>query len=221
MEITWHGRSCFTIKGKSATVITDPYDETGFSKAKLKGNIVVSNLKTEDVKLIPVEGDAKIFDFPGEYERLGVAMRGIQAWNMSKKKEEEVKSTGKGEESKKVTVFVIEIDGIKICHLGNIGHTLTSELLEAVGSVDILLIPVGGKYTIDAKKAHEIIEEIEPRVVIPMHYKVDGEKLDIAGVEGFLKEIGARVEPVEKFSVESRAKLPQDREEYVVLEVAG
>lgn len=213
MEIIWHGRSCFTIKGKSIAVITDPYEETGFSKPKLKGNIIISNLKASDVKLIPVEGDTKIFDFAGEYERLGVAMRGIQAWNMSKKKEEEEKM-----ESKKVTVFVMEIDGIKICHLGNIGHTLTSELIESIGSVDILLIPVGGKYTIDAKKAHEIIEEIEPRVVIPMHYKVDGEKLDIASVDTFLKEIGAKVQPVEKFSVENKGKLPQDREEYVVLE---
>ena len=215
MDIIWHGRSCFTIKGKNATVITDPYEDTGFKKSKLKGDIIISNLSADEVKLIPVEGEVKIFDFPGEYERKQVAIRGIQAWNMSKKEEETQKT-----ESKKVTVFVFEIDGIKICHLGNIGHTLTSELIESIGSVDILLIPVGGKYTIDAKKAHEIIEEIEPRIVIPMHYKTDGEKLDIEGCEAFLKGVGANPQPVEKFSVDSKTKLPQDHEEYVVLEVA-
>lgn len=212
MDILWHGRSCFTIKGKNATIVTDPYAGTGFKTSKLKADIIVSNLPTSEIEPLEVDGEHILFDMPGEYERYGVAIRGIQAWNMSKKKEEESKK-----ESKKVTVFVMDIDGIKICHLGNIGHTLTDELMQSIGSVDILLIPVGGKETIDAKKAVEIIEDIEPRIVIPMHFKADGEKLDIAGVNEFLKEVGAKNESIEKFSIENKSKLPQDHEEYVVL----
>ncbi|MEK7544577.1 MAG: MBL fold metallo-hydrolase [Patescibacteria group bacterium] len=212
MDILWHGRTSFTIKGKSATVILDPHDGTGFPKAKLRGQVVISSLKSSDAKMLEVDGSEKVFDAPGEYECGGVPMHGIQTWEAGGKK---------SDEKKKITAFVFEVDGIKICHLGALEETLSENVIEAIGNVDILLIPVGGKQTLDAKKAHGLVEEIEPRIVIPMFHKVDGEKLEIASVDPFLKEVGSKAQPVEKFSVDSKSKLPQDHEEYVVLMPVG
>ncbi len=196
----WHGRTCFTVKGKSATVVTDPFEGAGYDKAKLKGHIITSSKIAEGVEMVAVDGEPKVFDYPGEYERMGVALRGIQ--------------TEEGG-----TIFVFDLDGIRVCHLGAMSKVPSSKIIESIGGVDIVLVPVGGKEVLDAKKAHEVIEEIEPRVVVPMYYKTENEKADLNPVDPFLKEVGAQNSPIDKYSIDSKAKLPQDHEEYVVLNV--
>jgi L-ascorbate metabolism protein UlaG (beta-lactamase superfamily) len=111
------------------------------------------------------------------------------------------------------------MDGFKICHLSNVGHKLTTEMLEAIGGVDILMIPVGGLNGFDAKKAHEVMEQIDPRVVIPMYYKIQGVKLPLNELGLFLKEMGMSAPVTEKvLKLQSPTTLPQENTEFKILE---
>jgi L-ascorbate metabolism protein UlaG (beta-lactamase superfamily) len=194
MDIIWHGHSCFTIKGKRATIVTDPYVGTGSKHEKFKGDMVLaSELQSE--KLAEVEGQPVKVDLPGEYEIRGVSIQGIQA-------------------PKKTVIYTFLVDDVKICHMGQISDTLPDEMIEKIGDVDVLMIPVGGKggdkNGLEAKKAHEIIEDIEPRLVIPM-----GDESD--AVQSLLKISGVNPEPKDLLTIAGRTQLPQDKTEYVVL----
>ncbi len=213
MDITWHGHSCFTIKGKKATIVVDPFSDKGFATEKLKADIVLVSLVGTQ-KLLPVAGEPRTFDLPGEYEVKEVAMQGIQAWTQPKSEEEK-----KGEKSPKTTIFLMNFEELRICHLGSIGHTIPDEMIEKIGDVDILFVPVGGNDTLDAKKAHEVIEDIEPRIVIPMKFFAEGEKTPYASVEALLKLSGSNPERKDVFSIANKAALPQEKTEYVVLNV--
>lgn len=217
MEIQWHGLSCFSLKGKSATLITDPYDskDAGIKFPKISADVVVANSEFAFHHAVSqLGGNVKVFDWPGEYEAKNVSIQGISAYDRPREKEE-----GKKDLANRVIVFTIELDGFKICHLSNIGHKLTPEMLEAIGDIDILFIPVGGNGSLDAKKAHEVIEQLEPRVVIPMYYKLPGLKLPLAEVEMFLKEIGLH-SPIREKSLkfQTPANLPQEQTEFKILE---
>lgn len=197
MDILWHGHTCFTIKGKSATIVTDPF-ELGSKLPKLKADIVSLS---EEKEVLEVEGEPKILDWPGEFEVSDVAIEAIRP---------------EGEES---SIFIFAIDGIKICHLGFLSHELHDDVLDHIGDVDILMIPVGGGSVLDAKTAQKVVEAIEPRVVIPMLYNATETSLDIKGAEEFLKALGKMgQETVEKYSVAGRASLPDGSMGFVVLE---
>lgn len=210
----WHGQSCFTIKGNGITIVTDPYsEEIGLKLPKLTADVVtVSHQHSDHNNTKAIEGNPKILDWPGEYEVKESSFIGTDAFHFSK---------GEGPEAEKRggnIIFSFEVDGIRICHLGDLGHTLTNEMTEAIGDIDILMIPVGGTYTIDYKKAHEVIEQIDPRLVIPMHYKIDGLTLDIAPVQAFLKEVGQlNLQPINKLKVK-RSELPDDKTNFVLFE---
>jgi L-ascorbate metabolism protein UlaG (beta-lactamase superfamily) len=154
-----------------------------------------------------VTGDPKVIDWPGEYEIKGIAVSAHQV----------PREAHGGETNKKGVFFTIEDEGLRVCFMGDIGGVPDEALVESIGDVDILLLPVGGHYTIDAKLAHLVIEELEPRAVIPMHYAVKGSKGDLDGVEPFLKLIGNTPEPRDKFTIGSRAELKEDALECVVL----
>ncbi|MDQ3098469.1 MAG: MBL fold metallo-hydrolase [bacterium] len=210
MDISWYGQSCFKLKGKNASIVVDPYDpETvGLKKLKVSGDILAITHQHEDHNnKDAVEGDPFIIEGAGEYEVKGITIHGIQSFHDAKE----------GKERGLNLVYTIELDGVNVCHLGDLGHELTTAQLELIGDVDILLIPVGGVYTIDAAEAVKVIAQIEPHVIIPMHYKVsDSSKLGT--LEEFLKVFGkGKVEPVSKYSV-SKDKLPEG-EEVVVLEM--
>lgn len=194
MDIIWHGQSCFTIKGKKGSVVVNPYaDEV--KNEKLKGDLVLvtdipESFEKPGKKLAPVDGEPKIFDVPGEYEVSEIPVIGMQVPGQKK------------------TIFQIRMDDMSICHLGNIDQVLPAEMIEKIGDVDVLIVPVGGDGCLDAKKAHEVIEEIEPRMVIPMCYDDATE---------FLKKTGVTVEPKDVLSLANKGALPQDKMEYVVL----
>ena len=197
MDIFWHGHSCFTIKGKSATIVTDPF-ELGTKLPKLKANIVSLS---EDIAAVEVEGDPKVLDWPGEFEASDVAIEAIRP---------------EGENS---SIFIFAIDGIKICHLGFLTHELHDDVLDHIGDVDILMVPVGGGSVLDAKTAQKVVEAIEPRIVIPMLYNATETTLDIKGAEDFLKALGKMgQETVDKYSVAARANLPEGSMGFVVME---
>ncbi len=209
MDIIWHGFSCFTIKSKNGTIVTDPYSpEVGLKLPALKADIVVTSRKQKaHNNVAAIQGSTQIITWPGEYEIKGVA---ISAQKLVQ--EEEKKKAGK-----EVMVFTFDVEGVRICLLGDIGKGLDESLIESIGNVDILLIPVGGNDTLDAKTAHAVVEELEPRAVIPMHFAIPGMKEKYDDVAPFMKLCGATAEPKDKFSINAKSDLPSEQTSYVVL----
>src|SRR3990172_2564499 len=204
MEIQYLGHACFKITGKTVSVITDPFDAktTGYSPIRQSADVAtVSHNHFDHNYVQAVQGQPLIFDSPGEYEAKGAEFRGFIVPH------DENGGSNRGF----VTAFVMEIDGIKICHLGDIGDELSSEQLEQIDGIDILMIPVGGTFTIDAEKAARIVSEIEPRIIIPMHYGTNEGKIKIAGVDKFLHEMGVTPEAKERLKL-SKADLPEEPE---------
>ncbi len=194
------GHSCFRLKGKSATVVTDPYfPDSGYTLGKISADIVtVSHHHPGHNNTDAVFNVHRIVQNPGEYEICEVIIIGIAAYHDDKK----------GAIFGKNTAYLIEIDEISVCHLGDIGHQLTDDEVEELGVVDVLLVPVGGKSTIDAATAARVVRQLDPRIVIPMHYQTPDYSGDLAPVENFLKEMGKdTIEPQPKLTI-SRTNLP-------------
>jgi len=216
MEIQYLGHSCFRIKGKKAILVTDPHDHPrmGFKMPNVSADIVtVSHEHQDHNNVAAVTGTTRrkepfVVSGPGEYEVSGVFVFGASSFH------DEEGGAKRGEN----TIYVINMDNMRLVHLGDLGHKLTDEQLEEVNGADILFIPVGGTYTINPKKAIEVIGQIQPKIVIPMHYKTAD--LDPAfglgiTVDDFLKEIGVEAKPVKKLTI-SRDKLPEEREVVVL-----
>ena len=208
MDIIWHGYSCFTIKTKTCTAVVDPYSsEIGINPPNLKGDIVlISRHHPGHNNSKAVQGEAKIIDWPGEYEIKGFA---IAAGKIKPREDDK--------EKKPVMYFTMDAENMRICFLGDIGKGLDEEMIESIGNVDILLLPVGGGDVMDAKTAHAVVEQLEPRAVIPMHYAIPGLKGKYDGVEAFLKLTGATVEPKDKFTIGNKTELSAEKTEFVVL----
>ncbi|MBI3109867.1 MBL fold metallo-hydrolase [Candidatus Daviesbacteria bacterium] len=208
MDVYWLGQACFKLKGKFATVIIDPFDPdfTGLKLPKdLSADVVLSSHGHQDhnntAAVLPTGEKPLVFTDPGEYEVKGVVITGISSFhdNLS------------GQERGKNTVFHLLFDSLNIVHLGDLGQLkLTEEQVAQIGQTDILLIPVGSVYTIDAKTAQEVAAQLEPKIIIPMHYKIEGLKFELDGADKFLKEMGAEgVAPVPKLSI-TKEKLPEE-----------
>ena len=182
MDINWLGHSCFRIRGRQAVIVTDPYPpDLGYSLGKPTADIItVSHQHPSHSYIQGVGGEPKLVTRPGEYEISSVLIIGIPTFHDAE---------GGGKRGKN-TVYLMEVDGMTICHLGDLGHVLTVEQLEEIGDVDVLLLPVGGVSTINASMAAEVIRQIEPKVVIPMHYKTTVLNRELGPVEKFLKEMG-------------------------------
>lgn len=216
MQIQWFGQSYFKIQSKNSgeeiTIATDPYNENcGLKVQKFPADIVtISHNHDDHNNLDAIKGEPFIIKTPGEYETKGVFIYGIPAFHDNKN----------GEERGNIVIFKINTENITIVHLGDLGHDLNTDLLDRIGNVDILLLPIGGTYTIDAKKANEIVSIIEPRIVIPMHYDIpglkfkSGEKLD--SVDKFLKESGLPSEKMDKFKI-LKKDLPPDETKVIIL----
>lgn len=208
MDIIWHGYSCFTIKTKTCTAVIDPYSsEIGITPPNLKGDVVLVSRKHpghDNIKA--VQGEAKVIDWAGEYEIKGFA---VAAGKIKPKEDENKKNP--------ILYFTMDAENLRICMLGDIGKGLDEELIESIGNVDILLLPVGGGDALDAKSAHAVVEELEPRAVIPMHYAIPGLKGKYDGVDVFMKLSGVTVEPKDKFTIGNKSELSAEKTEYIVL----
>lgn len=218
VDITWYGQACFKIKGKNASVVIDPYDSqfTGLKAPKLDANVVCVTHDHKDHNEVGKVGgvnDQKPFAIygPGEYEISGINVAGVASFHDDKD----------GAERGKNTIYQISIDEITIVHLGDLGQKkLSQDQIETLSGCDVLLIPVGGVFTIEAKDTPDIIASLEPKIVVPMHYKVEGLKFELASVGEFLKQMGKEnIEKVSKLSVTSD-RLPEELE-VVVLEVTN
>jgi len=200
MEITWLGHSCFRIKGRQATVITDPYSpDLGYSLGKPTARIVtVSHQHPGHSYVKGIGGEPRLVTGPGEYEISGVLIIGVGTYHDAEK----------GKKRGKNTIYIMEVDEVSVCHLGDLGHVLTSEQVEQIDNVDVLLLPVGGASTINAATAAEIVRQLEPSAVVPMHYKTRTLKKELAPVDRFLREMGLKeVTSQPKLSF-TRASLP-------------
>lgn len=213
MIITWFGQACFKIQDKTGTdnivVATDPFTkEYGLKVPNFEANVVtVSHTQHDDHNNVSaLRGEPFVIDTPGEYDVQGVSVNGVTSFHDDKN----------GAERGENTIYRITLDDITVTHLGDLGHELSPEQLEAVAGTDVLLIPVGGTYTIDAKQAVKVVTQIEPRIILPMHYKIDGLKLDIDGVDKFVKEMGIKPTEEDKLKI-AKKDLPQDDMELVIL----
>lgn len=212
MIIQWIGQSCFKIQtknnGNEVTIVTDPYDDkSGLKMPKIQADIVtISHDHHDHTNIDAIKGEPFIITTPGEYETKEILIYGIPSHHDDKK----------GSERGNNTIYKFVSEEIHIAHLGDIGHTLTDEQLEKIGIVDVLMIPVGGKFTIDYKKAIEIISQLEPRVVIPMHYKINGLTSDIVTADEFIKNSGLPVEKIDKLKIVKK-DLPPDTTKLVIL----
>ena len=208
MEITWLGRACFRIRAKEATVVTDPPDKsTGHSLGRPTADIVtVSHSDPAHSYVDGVAGSPRVLDGPGEFEVSGASIIGVTTY----------RGKEKTPESGRNVAYVIELEDMRIAHLGGIGHVPTSDQLEEMGNVDILLVPVGGGDSLDAPPAAETVSLIEPKLVIPMNYKTDADKEKLDPLDRFLKEMGAqKAESHAKVTV-TRSSLPEETQVLVV-----
>ncbi len=208
MKITWAGQACFQIvvsngKDHEATVVVDPFDEkVGLKVPHFSADILlVSHNHPDHNNIGAIKGEPFLIQNPGEYEVKGVFVQGIESFH----------DDSEGKERGKNTIYTIEAEDMRLCHLGDFGQKqLTDEQLDLIGRVDILMIPVGGTFTIDSSEAAKVIGQIEPKIVVPMHYGLPGMKFDLDGVDKFLKAMGKNnVEPQEKLTIKSSA-LPKD-----------
>ncbi len=184
MDINWLGHSCFRLKGSQSVVITDPYSpEIGYTLGKQSAAIItVSHQHPGHSFVAGISDNPRVIKGPGEYEVAGTLIIGLATFH----DREEGKARGKN------TVYVIQLDELSVCHLGDIGHPLTARQIEEIGNVDILLVPVGGMSTINATTAAEVVRQLEPRLVIPMHFKTPVVNKDLEPIDRFLKEMGVK-----------------------------
>src|SRR3989344_584299 len=208
MTISWYGQSCFRLEGKDVSVLIDPFSkDLGLKTPRLNDNIfLLTHEHFDHNNLEGVSPEAFVIRGPGEYETKGIFVHGISSFH----------DNMEGKERGLNTIYVVNFEDMSICHLGDLGKTkLTEEQVEAIGNIDILMLPVGGNYTVDGQQAAEIVSQIEPKVIIPMHYKIDGLKVDLDDNKKFLKSVGLQPEKVDVFKI-NRKSLPQEEIKLVV-----
>jgi L-ascorbate metabolism protein UlaG (beta-lactamase superfamily) len=204
MEIIWYGHACFRLKERNITVITDPYDKTlGLPLPRPRADIVtISHPVPHHNHLAGVKGDFKVVECPGEYEIGGVFITGIHLISPKKK--------GDSTNGVQNNIFVFYMDDLAICHLGDLSHVPSQSQVEDMGSIDVLLIPVGGQNALTASQAAEVISLIEPQIVVPMHYNLPGLTVKLDPVDKFLKEMGiTKAETMEALKL-TKSNLPEE-----------
>jgi L-ascorbate metabolism protein UlaG (beta-lactamase superfamily) len=211
LDVTWLGHGCFRLRGRSAAVITDPYPPTiGLKLSRMDADIVTISHDHENHSHAQVVRDSAYeVRGPGEYEIAGVSVIGVPTYHDSEK----------GAKQGRNTVYLIEIDEVRICHLGDLGHRLDDTEAESVASPDVLLVPVGGRTTMNAEQAAEVVRQLEPRFVVPMHYAIPGLKVQLDPIDRFLKEMGLTLSeaPQPKLTVQ-KSSVAEYETKVVVLE---
>jgi L-ascorbate metabolism protein UlaG (beta-lactamase superfamily) len=204
MEITWYGQSCFRLRSKGLAVVTDPYNpEIGLKLPRLAATIItVSHDQPDHNHVTAVKSGAFVISGPGEYEVQGIFVLGIATPGETKE----------GQQSIRNTAYRIEFEDLSICHLGDLAQIPNQEQIELLTGADILLVPVGGHSTLSAAQAAEVVNLLEPSIVIPMHYKIPGLAPLLDMPKRFLNELSVeQPEMLETLSI-TRAELGSDTE---------
>jgi L-ascorbate metabolism protein UlaG (beta-lactamase superfamily) len=195
LDVTWLGHGCFRLRGRGAAVVTDPYPPAiGLKLQRLEANLVTVSHEHENHNYTQVVRDAYEIRGPGEYEVAGVSVIGVPSYHDAEK----------GAKHGRNTIYLIEIDDVRVCHLGDLGSALDDAEAEAISAPDVLLVPVGGRTVINAAQAAQVVRQLEPRFVVPMHYAIPGLKLELDPLDRFLKEMAVTAaEPQPKLSVQA------------------
>lgn len=211
MVITWYGQSCFKIQSGDLVIALDPFSkEIGLTPPRFRADILlISHSHYDHSNRDSLAGEPMLISGPGEYEAKGVYIRGIQTFH----------DDNEGKERGTNTVYTIDIEGMRLAHCGDLGEKeLRDEKLEAMGDIDVLMLPVGGVYTIDGEIAAKIVKQVEPRFVIPMHYKISGLTIRLDGVDIFLKEMGATKTAIqEKLVIKKKDIVEEEKTEVILL----
>lgn len=215
MHLTWHGQSCFQIivtpqKREQVSICIDPFSkDIGLRPPAFAADLVlITHDHFDHNNKSALKGEPFIIDGPGEYERKEIFIQGIPSWH----------DNSQGAERGANTIYTIDAEDMRLCHLGDLGQKeLSDQQLEQLGAVDILMIPVGGVYTIAAADAVKIISQIEPRMVIPMHYAIPKLSVKLDGIDKFLKAMGIKtVEPQPKLLIKKKY-LPEEETKVLIL----
>jgi len=210
MEITWYGQTSFRLRERGmATIVTDPYSpEVGLTLPRIRADVVTVSCEDLDYRYTSgVRGPFKLLDGPGEYEIGGVFITGIATFAAS----------GRGASHGLNTVFTFDFGSLTVCHLGRLGHVPPQSRVEEMGTVNVLLVPVGGGGSLSPAQASEVIGLFEPNLVIPMYYKVQGLNVSLGTLDRFLKEMGVgQVDSHDVLNV-GQAGLPEETQ-VIVLE---
>jgi L-ascorbate metabolism protein UlaG (beta-lactamase superfamily) len=193
MDLNWLGHSCFRLHADDMVVITDPFPRSlGLTPDPRPATVVtVSNPQPNHSNWQEVDGDPKVFNAPGEYEYSGISVRGVMT----------PLSEGTPRESRNVA-YSVEIDNVNICHLGDLTEPLTTRQIQDLMPVDVLLLPTGGHCTLDVDRLAQLMQDLDPKIVIPMHYSTPGVSVPLDGVEIFLRHMGVSdVQPQPRLSV--------------------
>jgi L-ascorbate metabolism protein UlaG (beta-lactamase superfamily) len=202
MEITWYGHACFRIREMGVTVVTDPYDrDIGYAMPRIRADVVTVSHSHEGHSCPRgFRGSPRVLGCPGEYEIGGVFITGVPTFH----------DAVEGRERGQNTAFLYDFDGLTVCHLGDLGHVLAQGHIEALDGVNVLLVPVGGRSTLNAAQAAEVVGLLEPNIVIPMHYQTEGLLRDLAPVSPFLKAMGVgELEPRDMLKL-GGSRLPEE-----------
>jgi L-ascorbate metabolism protein UlaG (beta-lactamase superfamily) len=179
--IRWHGHACFEIDG-SVKVVTDPHDgkSIGLAPPKVKADLILISHDHYDhnCRSVVSRPDSSLISEPVMTVEKGVRVEGIPADH----------DPDGGRKRGKITIFRFELDGISFCHLGDLGHSLDESMVDRIGAVDILFVPVGGTFTIGPKAAREVVDVLAPKIAVPMHYRVPGLRISLQPVQSFLDE---------------------------------
>jgi L-ascorbate metabolism protein UlaG (beta-lactamase superfamily) len=194
LDIDWYGHACFRIREKGVTVVTDPHpEELGYERPRIRADVVtVSHPHPGHSAVKGFRGAPRVLDAPGEYEIGGVFITGVPTYH----------DAAGGSELGQNVAYLFDFDGLTVCHLGDLGHSLTEEEVEALGQVNVLLIPVGGSNALSGALAAEVVNTIEPNIVVPMHFKTALLTRELEGVDRFLRAMGVgEMEPQETLRV--------------------
>jgi L-ascorbate metabolism protein UlaG (beta-lactamase superfamily) len=207
VEITWLGHACFRLRGRDVAILTDPYegDDWGYPPLAASANVVtISNDHPHHAGVSGVEGQPRVLRGPGEYEIGGALIWGVRTTQ---------RPNGETTARLKNTAFVIQLEELTVCHLGDLAAApLTAEELTRIKDSDVLLVPVGGHCTINAAQAAEVVAQIEPKIIVPMHYATEETRghLTLDEIERFCRELGAtEAAPRARFNV-TQASLPTE-----------
>jgi L-ascorbate metabolism protein UlaG (beta-lactamase superfamily) len=211
MEITWYGRACFRLKGRDATVITDPCPpSTGFVAGKHDVDLLTLSHDHPDHTYTRSITAGLTLKHPGEYEFHDLLVAGIGSFH---------DAVG-GQERGRNVIFSFEVDGVHIAHLGDLGHLLSEEQLTELGPIDVLLVPAGGMFTVTPAEAAEVVSQISPKIVIPMHFAIDGASSDLQPVDKFLQELAVSEAIRQPKAVVTPSSLP-DETQLILLDARG
>ena len=212
MKIRYLGHSCFEFtESTGTTIVTDPYGDVGFSMPNTRAEAVtVSHSHFDHNNVKAVDGNPVIFDREGQYEIGGVEITAIKSYH------DDENGKNRGE----TLIFKFRMDGVEVCHLGDLGEECSSSLIEALLPIHVLLIPVGGNYTINAQQAKEYVDRIMPSYVIPMHYKTKGLDIDVEKPDEFIDLFdGEDVEELETSKIELfRDDITEEQTKLILME---